>query len=75
MFDHHIRLTIIVKKPLVRVGLPVVAVAFVVALFLKEVALWTMRRQSAEADTPGESAPAEAPSAGLQMKGSAPLTQ
>ena len=63
------------KKTFVRVGVPVVAVAFVVALFLKEVALRTMRRQSAEADTPGESAPAEALNAGLQMEGSAPLTQ
>ncbi|HEX5992518.1 MAG TPA: hypothetical protein VFY70_08100 [Thermomicrobiales bacterium] len=63
------------KKTFVRVGVPVVAVAFVVALFLKEVALRTIRRQSAEADTPDESAPAEALSAGLQMEGSAPLTQ
>jgi MFS family permease len=47
------------------VGVPVVALAFVVALFLKEVPLRTMRRQSPDAAPPGESAPAEALSAGL----------
>ena len=47
------------------VGVPVVALAFVVALFLKEVPLRTMQRQSPDAAPPGESAPAEALSAGL----------
>jgi EmrB/QacA subfamily drug resistance transporter len=47
------------------VGVPVVALAFVVALFLKEVPLRTIRRQSPEAAPTGESAPAEALSAGL----------
>jgi MFS family permease len=47
------------------VGVPVVALAFVVALFLKEVPLRTMQRQSADAESSGESAPAEALSAGL----------
>ncbi len=47
------------------VGVPVVALAFVVALFLKELPLRTMQRQSADAAPAGESAPAEALSAGL----------
>jgi hypothetical protein len=47
------------------VGVPVVALAFVVALFLKEGPLRTMQRQSADAESSGESAPAEALSAGL----------
>ena len=47
------------------VGVPVVALAFVVALFLKEVPLRTMQRQSPDAAPAGESAPAEALSAGL----------
>jgi MFS family permease len=46
------------------VGVPVVALAFVVALFLKEIPLRTMQRQSPDAAS-GESAPAEALSAGL----------
>ena len=47
------------------VGVPVVALALVVALFLKEVPLRTMQRQSPEAARAAESAPAEALSAGL----------
>jgi MFS family permease len=47
------------------VGVPVVALAFVVALFLKELPLRTMQRPSADAAPAGESAPAEALSAGL----------
>ena len=47
------------------VGVPVVALAFVVALFLKEVPLRTMQRQSPDAAPAAESAPAEALSAGL----------
>ena len=47
------------------VGVPVVALAFVVALFLKEVPLRTMQRPSPDAAPAGESAPAEALSAGL----------
>jgi EmrB/QacA subfamily drug resistance transporter len=47
------------------VGVPVVALAFVVALFLKEIPLRTMQRPSADAAPVGESAPAEALSAGL----------
>ena len=47
------------------VGVPVVTLALVVALFLKELPLRTMRRQSADIAAPGESAPAEALSAGL----------
>jgi EmrB/QacA subfamily drug resistance transporter len=47
------------------VGVPVVALAFVVALFLKELPLRTMQRPSADASPAGESAPAEALSAGL----------
>jgi EmrB/QacA subfamily drug resistance transporter len=47
------------------VGVPVVALAFVVALFLKELPLRTMQRPSANAAPAGESAPAEALSAGL----------
>jgi EmrB/QacA subfamily drug resistance transporter len=47
------------------VGVPVVALAFVVALFLKELPLRTMQRPSADAAPAGESASAEALSAGL----------
>jgi EmrB/QacA subfamily drug resistance transporter len=47
------------------VGVPVVTLAFLVALFLKELPLRSMRRQSADAAPLGESAPAEALSAGL----------
>ena len=47
------------------VGVPVVALALVVALFLKEVPLGTVQRQGAAAPSPTESAPAEALSAGL----------
>jgi EmrB/QacA subfamily drug resistance transporter len=47
------------------VGVPVVALAFVAALFLKELPLRSMRQQSSEAARPGESAPIEALSAGL----------
>ena len=47
------------------VGVPVVMLAFVVALFLKEVPLRTMQRQSPDAPAAAESAPAEALSAGL----------
>jgi EmrB/QacA subfamily drug resistance transporter len=47
------------------VGVPVVALALVVALFLKEVPLGTVQRQGAGAPSPTESAPAEALSAGL----------
>jgi EmrB/QacA subfamily drug resistance transporter len=47
------------------VGVPVVALAFVVALFLKELPLRTMQRPSPDAAPAGESAPAEALSAGL----------
>ena len=47
------------------VGVPVVALALVVALFLEEVPLRTMRRQPADIAASGESAPAEALSAGL----------
>jgi EmrB/QacA subfamily drug resistance transporter len=47
------------------VGVPVVALAFVVALFLKEVPLRTMQRESPEAFPAAESAPAEALRAGL----------
>jgi MFS family permease len=47
------------------VGVPVVALAFVVALFLKELPLRTMRRQAPESAPLGEPAPAEALSAGL----------
>ena len=46
-------------------GVPVVTLAFVVALFLKEVPLRTMQRQSPDAAPAAESAPAEALSAGL----------
>jgi hypothetical protein len=42
-----------------------VALAFVVALFLKEVPLRTMRSTSPDAARPTESAPVEALSAGL----------
>jgi hypothetical protein len=47
------------------VGVPVVALALVVALFLKEVPLGTVQRQGAGAPSPTESGPAEALSAGL----------
>jgi hypothetical protein len=47
------------------VGVPVVTLAFVVALFLKELPLRTMQRQSSDAPAAAESAPAEALSAGL----------
>jgi MFS family permease len=47
------------------VGVPVVTLALVVALFLKELPLRTMRRQSTDIAAPGESARAEALSAGL----------
>jgi EmrB/QacA subfamily drug resistance transporter len=47
------------------VGVPVVTLALVVALFLKELPLRTMRRQATDSAAPGESAPAEALSAGL----------
>jgi EmrB/QacA subfamily drug resistance transporter len=47
------------------VGVPVVALAFVVALFLKEVPLRSMQRQSPDVAPAAESAPAEALSAGL----------
>jgi hypothetical protein len=47
------------------VGVPVVTLAFVVALFLKELPLRTMQRQSPGAPATAESAPAEALSAGL----------
>jgi len=47
------------------VGVPVVALAFVAALFLKELPLRSTRQQSSEATRPGESAPIEALSAGL----------
>src|SRR5215207_30923 len=47
------------------VGVPVVALAFVVALFLKELPLRTMQRQSPDEAPAAESAPAEALSAGL----------
>jgi len=47
------------------VGVPVVTLAFVVALFLKELPLRTMQRQSPDAAPAAESAPAEALSAGL----------
>jgi hypothetical protein len=47
------------------VGMPVVTLAFVVALFLKELPLRTMQRQSSDAPAAAESAPAEALSAGL----------
>jgi hypothetical protein len=46
-------------------GVPIVTLAFVVALFLKEVPLRTIQRQSPEAARAAESAPAEALSAGL----------
>jgi MFS family permease len=48
-----------------RVGVPVVVLALLVALFLKEVPLRTMRGQSPDAAPAGESAPVEALSAGL----------
>jgi MFS family permease len=47
------------------VGVPVVALAFVVALFLKEVPLRTMRNTSPDSARSTESAPIEALSAGL----------
>jgi hypothetical protein len=47
------------------VGVPVVALALVVALFLEEVPLRTMRRLPADAPAGADSAPAEALSAGL----------
>ena len=47
------------------VGVPVVALALIVALFLKEVPLGTVQRQKSGAPLPKESAPAEALSAGL----------
>ena len=47
------------------VGVPVVALALVVALFLKEVPLGTVQRQGSGAPPPTESAPAEALGAGL----------
>jgi EmrB/QacA subfamily drug resistance transporter len=47
------------------VGVPVVTLAFVVALFLNEVPLRTMQRQSRDAAPAAESAPTEALSAGL----------
>jgi hypothetical protein len=46
-------------------GVPIVMLAFVIALFLKEVPLRTMQRQSPETARAAESAPAEALSAGL----------
>jgi EmrB/QacA subfamily drug resistance transporter len=48
-----------------RVGVPVVVLALLVALFLKEVPLRTMRGQSPDGAPAGESAPVEALSAGL----------
>jgi len=47
------------------VGVPVVALALVAALFLKEVPLRTMQRQSPDVAAAAESAPAEALSAGM----------
>jgi hypothetical protein len=46
-------------------GVPIVALALVAALFLKEVPLRTMQRQSPDVAAAAESAPAEALSAGM----------